>query len=65
MCIELHFYIYSLPLKDPQLKMQLWDADVLNPNDAVCESVINLTGFLFVVGYEYLVLKFIFYRIDS
>jgi hypothetical protein len=44
--------VYSLPLKDPQLKMQLWDADVLNPNDAVCESVINLTGVVVVAVLE-------------
>jgi len=34
----------SLPMKNPNLTMLLWDKDVLNPNDSVCESVINLTG---------------------
>lgn len=31
--------------KQPRLRLQVWDKDVLNPNDAICEAILNLKGF--------------------
>ena len=35
-----------LPLKWPRFNIQIWDKDVLSPNEAIAEAVINLRGFL-------------------
>eukprot|EP01118_Nematostelium_gracile_P012023 TRINITY_DN4335_c0_g2_i2.p1 TRINITY_DN4335_c0_g2~~TRINITY_DN4335_c0_g2_i2.p1 ORF type:complete len:228 (-),score=67.79 TRINITY_DN4335_c0_g2_i2:46-627(-) len=29
----------------PKLKLQIWDKDILNPNDAICEANLNLRSF--------------------
>eukprot|EP01121_Diplochlamys_sp_Union-15-3_P000814 TRINITY_DN10677_c0_g1_i1.p1 TRINITY_DN10677_c0_g1~~TRINITY_DN10677_c0_g1_i1.p1 ORF type:complete len:370 (-),score=70.08 TRINITY_DN10677_c0_g1_i1:33-1142(-) len=35
----------TLPMKIPRLVIQVWDKDFLNPNDAICEAVLNLNSF--------------------
>eukprot|EP01113_Clastostelium_recurvatum_P029777 TRINITY_DN359_c0_g1_i2.p1 TRINITY_DN359_c0_g1~~TRINITY_DN359_c0_g1_i2.p1 ORF type:complete len:700 (+),score=238.67 TRINITY_DN359_c0_g1_i2:262-2100(+) len=35
----------TLPLKNPRLKLQLWDKDLLNPNDVIAEATVDLKGF--------------------
>jgi len=35
----------TLPYKTPRLKIQLWDKDLLNPNDVIAEASLNLGGF--------------------
>jgi len=34
-----------LPTNIPKFKMQIWDKDLLNPNDAICEANLNLRSF--------------------
>jgi len=34
-----------LPTKIPTFKIQIWDQDLLNPNDAICEANLNLRSF--------------------
>ncbi|KAJ5071996.1 c2 calcium-dependent membrane targeting [Anaeramoeba ignava] len=34
-----------LPNRVPRIKFQLWDEDILNPNDSIGESLINLKAF--------------------
>eukprot|EP01091_Cochliopodium_minus_P016955 TRINITY_DN6513_c0_g1_i1.p1 TRINITY_DN6513_c0_g1~~TRINITY_DN6513_c0_g1_i1.p1 ORF type:complete len:1344 (+),score=430.13 TRINITY_DN6513_c0_g1_i1:61-4092(+) len=34
-----------LPMKWPRFNIQIWDKDVLSPNEAIAEAVINLRGF--------------------
>eukprot|EP01156_Anaeramoeba_ignava_P017863 Anaeramoba_ignava/a90184_286.p1 GENE.a90184_286~~a90184_286.p1 ORF type:complete len:1304 (+),score=348.32 a90184_286:131-4042(+) len=34
-----------LPTRVPRIKFQLWDQDILNPNDSIGESLLNLKGF--------------------
>jgi len=35
----------TLPCKFPRLKIQLWDKDLLNPNDVISEATLDLRGF--------------------
>jgi len=36
----------TLPTKKSnRLRVQVWDKDILDPNDAICECVLNLQGF--------------------
>ncbi len=34
-----------LPTSVPKFKIQIWDKDLLNPNDAICEANLNLRTF--------------------
>lgn len=34
-----------LPMKWPRFNIQIWDKDMLSPNQAIAEAVINLRGF--------------------
>jgi len=34
-----------LPCKNSRLKIQIWDKDLLNPNDVIAEACLNLSGF--------------------
>eukprot|EP00762_Andalucia_godoyi_P001218 ANDGO_04901.mRNA.1 Synaptotagmin-4 len=34
----------TIPCKVPRLKVQIWDKDILNPNDAIAEVNLNLLG---------------------
>jgi len=35
----------TLPFKTPRFKVQLWDKDLLNPDDVIAEASLNLAGF--------------------
>jgi len=35
----------TLPVKTPRLKIQVWDKDFFNPNDAIAEANLNLRSF--------------------
>jgi len=35
----------ELPCKQPRLKLQIWDKDILTPDDVIAEAVINLKSF--------------------
>jgi hypothetical protein len=35
----------TVPCPVPRLKLQVWDKDILNPNDAICEANLNLRPF--------------------
>jgi len=35
----------TLPYKNSRLKIQIWDKDLLNPNDVIAEASLNLRGF--------------------
>jgi len=35
----------TLPFKNPRLKIQIWDKDLLNPNDVIAEASLNMKGF--------------------
>jgi len=35
----------QIPTPTPRLKIQVWDKDILNPNDAICEANLNLKTF--------------------
>jgi len=35
----------TVPCPNPRLKIQVWDKDILNPNDAICEANLNLRSF--------------------
>ncbi|KAJ5067739.1 c2 calcium-dependent membrane targeting [Anaeramoeba ignava] len=35
----------QLPTRVPRFKFQLWDQDILNPNDSIAEAVLNLHSF--------------------
>ncbi|KAK2963825.1 putative Dysferlin protein [Blattamonas nauphoetae] len=34
----------QLPIRVPRLKLQIWDKDILTPNDSIAEAVLNLNG---------------------
>ncbi|KAJ3431796.1 c2 calcium-dependent membrane targeting [Anaeramoeba flamelloides] len=38
-------FLVELPSRVPRLKVQLWDKDILNPNDSIGEAVLNLGAF--------------------
>jgi len=35
----------TLPYKTPRFRIQIWDKDLLNPNDVIAEANLNLNGF--------------------
>lgn len=35
----------QLPAHIPTFKLQVWDKDILTPNDAICEANLNLGSF--------------------